>query len=156
MIAIDSRGRGQSDYDANPGNYNLVVELADIVSVNFNNSGGVVGAGSITSSTEEETAKKIQWIRDGAADRFAELELETATYFISIDGRSQITPDQVMARTGMDLATLKRFPHAAVGSVDEVCEELQRRREEFGFSYITVGDAHLDAYLPIVERLAGT
>ena len=92
----------------------------------------------------------------GAADRFAELELETATYFISIEGRSQITPDQVMARTGMDLATLKRFPHAAVGSVDEVCEELQRRREEFGFSYITVGDAHLDAYLPIVERLAGT
>ena len=134
----------------------LAGELADIVSVNFNNSGGVVGAGSITSSTEEETAKKIQWIRDGAADRFAELELETATYFISIDGRSQITPDQVMARTGMDLATLKRFPHAAVGSVDEVCEELQRRREEFGFSYITVGDAHLDAYLPIVERLAGT
>jgi pimeloyl-ACP methyl ester carboxylesterase len=33
VIAIDSRGRGQSDYDANPGNYNLVVELADIVSV---------------------------------------------------------------------------------------------------------------------------
>jgi hypothetical protein len=56
----------------------------------------------------------------------------------------------------MDITALKRFPHAAVGSVEEVCEELQRRREEYGFSYITVGDAHLDAYLPIVERLAGT
>ena len=56
----------------------------------------------------------------------------------------------------MELAELKRFPHAAVGSVEEICEELQRRREEYGFSYITVGDAHLDAYLPIVERLAGT
>ena len=33
VIAIDSRGRGQSDYDANPGNYNLGVELADVVSV---------------------------------------------------------------------------------------------------------------------------
>ena len=134
----------------------LAGELADIVSVNFNNSGGIVGAGSISSSTEEETHKKIQWIRDGAGDRFADLELETATYFISIEGRSQITPDQVMARTGMDLASLQRFPHAAVGSVDQVCEELIRRREEYGFSYITVGDAHLDAFLPIVERLAGT
>jgi probable F420-dependent oxidoreductase len=134
----------------------LAGELADIVSVNFNNSGGVVGAGSITSSTEEETAKKIQWIKDGAGDRFDDLELETATYFISIEGRSQITPDQVMARTGMDLQTLQRFPHAAVGSVEQVCEELIRRREEYGFSYITVGDAHLDAYLPIVERLSGT
>ena len=133
----------------------LAGELADIVSINFNNSGGVVGAGSITSSTEEETHKKIQWVKDGAGSRFPEIELETATYFISIEGRSSVTPDAVMARTGMDLATLQRFPHAAVGGVDQVCEELIRRREEYGFSYITVGDAHLDAYLPIVERLAG-
>jgi len=133
----------------------LAGELADIVSINFNNSGGVVGAGSITSSTEEETHKKIEWVRAGAGGRFPEIELETATYFISIEGRSSVTADAVMARTGMDLATLQRFPHAAVGSVDQVCEELIRRREEYGFSYITVGDAHLDAYLPIVERLAG-
>jgi probable F420-dependent oxidoreductase len=133
----------------------LAGELADIVSVNFNNSGGVVGAGSISSSTEDETRKKIGWIRDGAGDRFGEIELETATYFISVEGRSQITAEQVTARTGMELADLKRFPHAAVGTVDEICEELLRRREEYGFSYITVGDAHLDAFLPIVERLAG-
>lgn len=134
----------------------LAGELADIVSVNFNNSSGVVGAGSISSSTEEETRKKVDWIKAGAGDRFAGIELETATYFISIEGRSEITAEAVSARTGMEIAGLKRFPHAAVGSVEEVCEELQRRREEFGFSYIAVGDAHLDAYLPIVERLAGT
>jgi probable F420-dependent oxidoreductase len=134
----------------------LAGELADIVSVNFNNSSGVVGAGSISSSTEDETHKKVQWLRDGAGERFPDIEMETATYFISIEGRSQITAEQVMARTGMDLPTLQRFPHAAVGSVEQVCEELQRRREEYGFSYLTVGDAHLDAYLPIVERLAGT
>jgi pimeloyl-ACP methyl ester carboxylesterase len=33
VIAIDSRGRGQSEYDSNPQNYNLAVELADVVSV---------------------------------------------------------------------------------------------------------------------------
>jgi probable F420-dependent oxidoreductase len=131
-------------------------ELADIVSVNFNNSSGVVGAGSIASSTEDETARKIGWIRDGAGDRFDQLELETATYFVSVEGRSTITPEAVMARTGMDLPTLQRFPHAAVGSVEQICEELQRRRELYGFSYITVGDAHLDAFVPVVERLAGT
>lgn len=31
VIAIDSRGRGQSEYDADPQNYNLAVELADVV-----------------------------------------------------------------------------------------------------------------------------
>jgi pimeloyl-ACP methyl ester carboxylesterase len=33
VIAIDSRGRGQSEFDVNPKNYNLAVELADIVAV---------------------------------------------------------------------------------------------------------------------------
>jgi pimeloyl-ACP methyl ester carboxylesterase len=33
VIAIDSRGRGQSDYDSNPENYNLAVELGDVVTI---------------------------------------------------------------------------------------------------------------------------
>jgi pimeloyl-ACP methyl ester carboxylesterase len=33
VIAVDSRGRGQSDYDANPDNYNLGVELDDVITV---------------------------------------------------------------------------------------------------------------------------
>ena len=33
VIAIDARGRGQSDYDSNPENYNLAVELGDVVTV---------------------------------------------------------------------------------------------------------------------------
>ena len=33
VIAINSRGRGQSDYDPNPANYNLSVELADVIAV---------------------------------------------------------------------------------------------------------------------------
>ena len=33
VIAIDSRGRGQSEYDRNPENYNLLVELGDLIAV---------------------------------------------------------------------------------------------------------------------------
>jgi pimeloyl-ACP methyl ester carboxylesterase len=33
VIAIDSRGRGQSQYDPNPQNYNVAVELADVIAV---------------------------------------------------------------------------------------------------------------------------
>jgi pimeloyl-ACP methyl ester carboxylesterase len=33
VIAIDSRGRGRSEYDRNPQHYNLAVELADVVTV---------------------------------------------------------------------------------------------------------------------------
>jgi pimeloyl-ACP methyl ester carboxylesterase len=33
VIAVDSRGRGQSEYDTDPQHYNLAVELADVVAV---------------------------------------------------------------------------------------------------------------------------
>jgi pimeloyl-ACP methyl ester carboxylesterase len=33
VIALDYRGRGQSDYDPEPANYNLAVELADVLAV---------------------------------------------------------------------------------------------------------------------------
>jgi len=33
VVALDSRGRGQSEYDRNPDNYNLLVELGDLVAV---------------------------------------------------------------------------------------------------------------------------
>jgi pimeloyl-ACP methyl ester carboxylesterase len=33
VLAVDCRGRGKSDYDHNPANYNLQVELADLLAV---------------------------------------------------------------------------------------------------------------------------
>ena len=56
VIAIDSRGRGHSDHDADHTNYNCMTELGDIVSVLFalgvgpavfvgSSRGGVAGGG---------------------------------------------------------------------------------------------------------------
>jgi pimeloyl-ACP methyl ester carboxylesterase len=33
VVALDSRGRGKSDYDRDPANYNIQVELADVIAV---------------------------------------------------------------------------------------------------------------------------
>ena len=48
---------------------------------------------------------------------------------------------------------------AAGRSVDSICDELQRRRETYGISYITVLDDGqnnmVEAFAPVVARLAG-
>src|SRR6266487_1759080 len=44
VLAVDCRGRGKSDYDRNPANYNLQVELADCV---LNDIGPVIELGGL-------------------------------------------------------------------------------------------------------------
>ena len=50
-------------------------------------------------------------------------------------------------------------PHCLIGSVDFICEELQRRREAYGISYIAVQDDGennmVEMLAPVVARLAG-
>jgi alkanesulfonate monooxygenase SsuD/methylene tetrahydromethanopterin reductase-like flavin-dependent oxidoreductase (luciferase family) len=59
---------------------------------------------------------------------------------------------------GVDPAELRdRDTLAALrGSPTEMADELRRRRDTLGFSYIVVSDAFLDVLAPVVERLVGT
>ena len=50
---------------------------------------------------------------------------------------------------------MRAHPHALFGSVDTICEELMRRRELHGISYITVGEDAMEPFAPVVARLNG-
>lgn len=137
--------------------------LADVVSINFDNSAGKIGAKGIGSGTPSGTADKIAWIDQGAAERteggeVEPPELEIGAYFTTVtpDGAGEATREKVGAAFGMSGEDLAAYPHALVGSVDEICETLQQRRDDYGISYLTVGAAAMADFAPVVERLAGT
>ena len=44
---------------------------------------------------------------------------------------------------------------ALVGTESEIIEQLHRRRERWGLSYVVVGDDNIDEFAPIVAKLAG-
>ncbi|MEQ8483022.1 MAG: TIGR03621 family F420-dependent LLM class oxidoreductase [Pseudomonadales bacterium] len=128
---------------------------ADIVSLNFNNRAGVIGPDGIRTSSEEETQKKIGWVREGAGDRFDELEIEIGAYFTFV----MDDPSPVLAgfasNFGYSEEEMRRHPHALFGSVETICEELERRRALHGISYVTVGEDAMEPFAPVVARLAG-
>jgi probable F420-dependent oxidoreductase len=130
--------------------------LADIVSLNFNNSTGKLGAASVASATLERTQEKVDWIRDGAGDRFPEIELEVGAYFVAVRDDPTEAIAAMAARFGVTPEELAAHPHALLGSVDGICEALQERRERLGISYITVAQRNGEEFAPIVARLTGT
>lgn len=128
---------------------------ADIVSLNFNNRSGMIGPDGVGLSTAEETAKKIGWVKDGAGVRFGDIEIEIGAYF------TVVTPDAapVLAQMGQGFGLtpeqMAEHPHALIGSVDEIVDKLEARRDAFGISYVTVGDTAMESFAPVVARLAG-
>lgn len=128
---------------------------ADIVSLNFNNRAGMIGPDGVGLSTEEETLKKMRWVKEGAGDRFNELEIEIGAYFTFVMDDPSPVLGQFAQMFGMTEDQMRAHPHALFGSVDTICEELERRREMFGISYITVNKDTMEAFAPIVERLNG-
>jgi probable F420-dependent oxidoreductase len=129
---------------------------ADIVGINPILHAGVIGAEAARNTIGDATARKIGWVREGAGERFDDIELQIRYFVASItdDPRALaealapgfgITPDEAMS-SGAVLA----------GSVDEVCDTLVARREEWGVSYVVFGDDQYEHFAPVVARLAGT
>ena len=128
---------------------------ADIVSLNFNNRSGMIGPDGVGSSTETETQKKVGWVKEGAGKRFAELEIEIGAYFTFVMDDPAPVLEQFAQMFGMTEAEMRAHPHALFGSVDAICEELERRRELHGISYITIGKDNMEAFAPVVAKLNG-
>ena len=57
---------------------------------------------------------------------------------------------------GLSPDVVLEIPHFLVGTVDQMVETLQRRREEYGFSYIVISGGGEETMAPVVARLAGT
>jgi probable F420-dependent oxidoreductase len=134
----------------------LAGALGDIVSINYNNASGQLGASSVDSSTLHRTEEKIAWIREGAGDRFDDIEIEIGAYFVAVSDDPSAATDAMATRFGVEPAELVRHPHALLGSVDTVCDLLNERRETLGLSYVTVAQRNAAEFAPVLARMAGT
>ncbi len=134
----------------------LAAREADIVSFNLNNRSGVLGADGAQSGTAEATAKKVGWVRDAAGKRFSQLELEIGAYFTFVTDQPEGIAKGMGGALGLSADEMLRHPHVLMGPVEAIVDELERRRADYGISYVTVGDNVMDAFAPVVAKLAGS
>ena len=129
---------------------------ADIVGVNPSLAAGYIGPEVIETTSAEYYHRRLEWIRQAAGSRFDQLELQCLTFLV------QIVPDRKEAVSrlagAMSVAPeqVEGSPIALIGSTDEIAETLRHRREQFGFSYIVVHEAEMEALAPVVATLTGT
>jgi probable F420-dependent oxidoreductase len=134
----------------------LAGQYANTVSIVPSLAAGFVGAEVAAESVVEKYADRVRWAREAAGDRAGDLEFQcwtavvqvvpnAAELFEMLSPAFDLTPDQLAAA-----------PIALVGTVEEIIETLQKRREELGFSNIVVHEPEMDALAPVIAELAGT
>jgi len=128
---------------------------ADIISVNFNLQEGAVGAATMATGTAEATKEKIDWIREAAGARFDDIELNVTIFATIVTDDASKIAERVAPGFGTTAEELPCAPHALIGNVDQIVDELQRRRDEYGFSYIAFSGDVFEQTAPIVAKLAG-
>jgi alkanesulfonate monooxygenase SsuD/methylene tetrahydromethanopterin reductase-like flavin-dependent oxidoreductase (luciferase family) len=129
---------------------------ADIVGVNPDLRAGYVGPEVTASVVPEKWDERLSWVRAGAGDRFDSLDLQVLTFMNMIVPNRAEMLEQFAPMFGLPASVLGAIPIAMVGTEDEICQQLIERRERWGFNYIVIHEGELDAFAPVVARLAGT
>ena len=105
--------------------------------------------------TTEATTRKVGWVREAAGDRFDAIELNSLVFV------TQVTDDRLSVAAGIaqgfgtTAEALLDSPHTLIGSVEQLVDDLEARRARFGISYVTIFEPALEAFAPVVARLAG-
>jgi len=134
----------------------LAAKTADVVALNVNLRAGVIDERAFPDGTPDATDRKLEWVRDEAGERFDQLELQVRVHLAMVtDDRTGVI-DELAPAFGLTRAEAAATPHALVGSVEEICDQLVERRERWGISYVGMSGDQLDAFAPVVQRLAGT
>src|SRR5687767_9939717 len=128
---------------------------ADIIGVNPNLNAGYVGPEVAASSKGDLYRERIQWIREAAGDRFDDLELQCLTFMVQFTDDRQQAYENLAPMFGLTPQEAMDVPIALAGTVDEIVETLQQRREEYGFSYVVVHEPEMEAFGEVVSQLAG-
>ena len=106
----------------------------------------------------EALPEKIQWIRQAAGERFEQVELSAMIAPILTSNQRQ-GAEQCARQHGWSAIRpedVLEMPSIFIGSAEQISEQMAERRERFGVSYYVVADADMEAFAPIVARLAGS
>ena len=129
---------------------------ADIVGVNPSLRSGSVGADMVAGVLPERWDERVRWVRDAAGDRIDRVELQIMTFLVEVGSPRREALERTAGMFGLAPEIIADVPIGVAGTVDEICEQLQQRRERWGFSYIVIHTGEVDAFAPVVARLTGT
>jgi alkanesulfonate monooxygenase SsuD/methylene tetrahydromethanopterin reductase-like flavin-dependent oxidoreductase (luciferase family) len=133
----------------------VAAEHADTVGVNTSLASGEKGGDLASQATFDHFDRCLAWVREGAGDRFSSIELQIMAFATRVvaSRRAAVRTATMLGLPGEDALEL---PIVLLGTPDELCEQLLKRRERWGFTNIVVPGEAMESFAPVVAQLAGS
>jgi probable F420-dependent oxidoreductase len=129
---------------------------ADIVGLNATMASGAVDASIGADATAAATERKLAWVRAAAGDRWPDIEIQTRVHLAMVHDDRAAIAELLAAGFGLTPAEAMDSPHALVGTVEQLIDDLVERRERFGINVIGLPLDAMGPFAPVVAALAGT
>jgi probable F420-dependent oxidoreductase len=133
----------------------IAAREADIVGINGTLAAGVVGPEAIATMTASAVDSKVEIVRAAAGQRLADLEFNIRAFMVRVTDDRQAVMEQIAGFVQVEPSLVAESPFALIGSPSEIVDDLLRRRERWGFSYVIVGADDVESFAPVVAELAG-
>ena len=133
----------------------IAARSADIVGVNPNLKAGAIGAETVNDALAAAVDQKLEWVRAAAGDRFDDIELNMLSFVAEVTDDSAGFAAILSDMFGAPAEDILEVPAVVVGSLEEIRDTLESRRDRWGFSYyVFQGDA-AEKMAPVVASLTG-
>lgn len=135
----------------------IAAREADIVGLHLRTYADGSG-GDITSSSADATLEKLEWVRAAAGERFDQLEFNVLVHRLAVSDNPRQAAEELAVkanRPGLTPELLLESPNALIGTVDEIMETLEMRRERYLISYLVIIEEVMEDFAPVVARLSG-
>jgi hypothetical protein len=101
--------------------------------------------------------ERISLIRKAAGEeRFAQLEIEALVQRVIVtDDRSRAAAELATGWPQLSADEVLNAPYVLIGTAEQIVADLNAHRERWGISSYNVQEAYVEAFAPIVARLAG-
>ena len=100
----------------------------------------------------------MRLVREAAGEeRYAGLEFHALVQRVVVTEDRRAAAEELAHRwPELSADEILQSPYLLVGTVKQMVEDLEARRRRWGISYYAIHEPYLDAFAPVVARLAGS
>ncbi len=133
----------------------LAARFADVISINPSLRLGEQAKETLEEMQQQSYRKKCNLVQDKLDELGRKAEFHCRSAFVYIGSDHYKVVNEVASHLGVDTKDAYEMPPVLIGTVESVIEQLQYRREQFGFSYWSIHENDVDAFTPVVTVLKG-